>query len=180
MKTKSTEHRILLAAQTLMGSKGYAGVSMSAIADEVGVTKASLYYFFKSKQDIYIRVLGDIIDEVTKHYSVNNDEKVTKASLAKKIVGSLQYGIKKGSIILSPEIDSLPTDSERMQDIEHAAMIMQKTVEQYVKRAGAKNPEFAAQALIDMTHAYVKRAMQHIPQMSQKKFAEQLTTLITH
>src|SRR5262245_44391850 len=38
-------------------ANGYAGTSMSAIAARVGGSKATLYNYFKSKQDLFIAVV---------------------------------------------------------------------------------------------------------------------------
>lgn len=51
---------VLLAAQKVFAEKGYAGASMSAIAQVCGVTKAALYNHFASKEELYFCVLEDI------------------------------------------------------------------------------------------------------------------------
>ena len=43
---------ILTAAGKLFRAKGFAGASLREIGDEAGLRKASLYYYFKSKEDI--------------------------------------------------------------------------------------------------------------------------------
>jgi hypothetical protein len=47
-----TSERILEAARVLFAARGYRATSMQAIADEVGITKAALYYHFESKDEI--------------------------------------------------------------------------------------------------------------------------------
>lgn len=51
---------ILTAAGKLFRTKGYGGTSLREIGDEAGLRKASLYYYFKSKDDI----LASMIEEV--------------------------------------------------------------------------------------------------------------------
>lgn len=48
-----TQEEILSAAFRLFGRFGYDGVSMAAVAAEAGVKKASLYYHYKSKEQLY-------------------------------------------------------------------------------------------------------------------------------
>ena len=43
---------ISLKAPPLLPEKGYAGTSMSAIAQVAGMTKATLYHHFTSKEDL--------------------------------------------------------------------------------------------------------------------------------
>ena len=55
----STKEKILESAKKLFSDYGYSSVSMSEIAKEVKITKAALYYHFKSKKEIYLEVIQD-------------------------------------------------------------------------------------------------------------------------
>lgn len=46
--------------------KGYDGASLSDIAQEVGIKKQSIYSHFKSKDELFITVMEEVIDEETK------------------------------------------------------------------------------------------------------------------
>lgn len=54
-----TRERILTAAARMFTARGFAGTSIRDIADELGVTKAALYYHFTSKDEI----LHEIVDK---------------------------------------------------------------------------------------------------------------------
>ena len=57
-KEQETRRRILKAAEALFLSRGYKGVSMKDIADEVQVTAAALYYHFPGgKQEVFLSML---------------------------------------------------------------------------------------------------------------------------
>jgi AcrR family transcriptional regulator len=60
-----TRERILDAALTLFAEKGYDATSMREIAEQLGITKAALYYHFDSKADIVRAMLADVEDQVT-------------------------------------------------------------------------------------------------------------------
>ncbi len=49
-----TRQRILEVALDLFTEHGYDGTSLREIADELGITKAALYYYFESKEDIFL------------------------------------------------------------------------------------------------------------------------------
>ena len=51
-KDKDTRERILDVALDLFTEQGYDGTSLRQIAEQLGVTKAALYYHFESKEDI--------------------------------------------------------------------------------------------------------------------------------
>jgi len=48
---------IMESAQKLFASKDYDEVSMNSIAKEVGVNKATLYYYFKNKEALYFAIV---------------------------------------------------------------------------------------------------------------------------
>lgn len=49
--------RILAAAEQLFASQGFEAASMSAVAREAGVSKASVFYHFATKRELYLAVL---------------------------------------------------------------------------------------------------------------------------
>jgi len=55
----STRERLREAAFALFGEKGYDGVSMSELAERVGIAKPSLYNYYRSKEDLLL----DLLDE---------------------------------------------------------------------------------------------------------------------
>ena len=57
-KSKNQRAEILEAAVRLFKEKGFAETSMSAIARESGLGQSSLYYWFKSKEDILRELLA--------------------------------------------------------------------------------------------------------------------------
>lgn len=50
---KSTEEKILAAAKKVFTYKGMAGARMQDIADEAGINKALLHYYFRSKEKLF-------------------------------------------------------------------------------------------------------------------------------
>lgn len=56
--------RIAEAAARLFAKKGFQGVSMAALAREVGVGKATIFHHFPSKEDLYFYVLKQACSEV--------------------------------------------------------------------------------------------------------------------
>jgi AcrR family transcriptional regulator len=57
-----TRDRILSVALRLFASQGYATTSLREIADELGVTKAALYFHYKTKEDIVVGILRGHLD----------------------------------------------------------------------------------------------------------------------
>lgn len=77
---KNTEEKILEAARNVFVRKGLEGARMQEIADEAGINKALLHYYFRSKQKlfeaIFKRILSDIFSSISRvfggEYSVED------------------------------------------------------------------------------------------------------------
>jgi AcrR family transcriptional regulator len=61
-----TRGAILRAAERIYADNGLAGARMEAIAAAASVNKALLYYYFKSKEDLYQAVIGSQLREFAK------------------------------------------------------------------------------------------------------------------
>lgn len=58
----STEETILAAAKDIFMRKGFAGTRMQEVADEAGINKAMLHYYFRSKEKLFKVILSEAID----------------------------------------------------------------------------------------------------------------------
>lgn len=56
-----TEDQILNAAKKVFQQQGFAGARMQAIADEAGINKSMLHYYFRSKDKLFQRVFQESI-----------------------------------------------------------------------------------------------------------------------
>lgn len=59
---KETEDKILDAARTIFHKEGYAGARMQQIADEAGINKSMLHYYFRSKDKLFQKVFQEGIN----------------------------------------------------------------------------------------------------------------------
>ncbi len=63
-KQKNTEELILNAAKKLFISHGLEKTKMQQIADEAGINKALLHYYFRSKDKLFEAILEDVFSEI--------------------------------------------------------------------------------------------------------------------
>lgn len=61
---EDTRSRIQAIALRLFTEQGYEATSLREIAEELGVTKAALYYHFKTKEDIVASLAGERVAEM--------------------------------------------------------------------------------------------------------------------
>src|SRR5882672_3266473 len=67
-KNDTTEEKILAAARKVFTTKGMSGARMQDIADEAGINKALLHYYFKNKQklfeEIFMEAAGKLFPKI--------------------------------------------------------------------------------------------------------------------
>lgn len=63
-KEQDTEHRIFEAAQMVFLQKGLADTTMQDIANEAGISRTSLHYYFRNKDKLFEGILSKALDNV--------------------------------------------------------------------------------------------------------------------
>ncbi len=59
----TTEQKILEAARQVFLKKGWNGARMQEIADEAGINKALLHYYYRSKDKLFEAVFNEIFTQ---------------------------------------------------------------------------------------------------------------------
>jgi TetR/AcrR family transcriptional regulator len=55
------EELILTAAESIFATRGFGAATTAEIAKEAGIPKANLHYYFPTKEDLYLKVLENIL-----------------------------------------------------------------------------------------------------------------------
>lgn len=77
------QDRVMDAALQLFLTHGYAGTSLKAVADELGISPPALYWYFPSKEDLYLSVLQRSMEDFTSYVGetiVGDDDPLYKLS----------------------------------------------------------------------------------------------------
>lgn len=64
IKKDNTEEKILNAAQNVFIQKGMDGARMQEIADEAGINKALLHYYFRTKQKLFEAIFSKVLSKI--------------------------------------------------------------------------------------------------------------------
>lgn len=64
IKRDNTEEKILLAAQIVFIQKGMDGARMQEIADEAGINKALLHYYFRTKEKLFNAIFKNVFSKI--------------------------------------------------------------------------------------------------------------------
>lgn len=66
-KREANRRRILTAARTVFGARGYHAATIEDIADEAGLSNGAIYYNFDSKEELFLALLDERLDERLEH-----------------------------------------------------------------------------------------------------------------
>ncbi len=87
-----TEEKILTAARYIFRKRGFYGARMQDIADEAGINKSLLHYYFRSKDKLFHEIVKvDISGLIGKNLSHLNSDKPFEIKLKKFIANYIQH-----------------------------------------------------------------------------------------
>src|SRR5215472_4551895 len=64
IRSETTRQRLVTAARTLFGARGYAEVGTEEIVRAAGVTRGALYHQFRDKADLFAAVAEEVEAEI--------------------------------------------------------------------------------------------------------------------
>jgi len=103
------EKKILDAAKKVFETQGYAGARMQQIADEAGISKASLHYYFRSKENLFERIFDETMSEFMELVSTwNEDTEHWEDKLRYFIRGFFEFLKTKSLLFILGEINRNP------------------------------------------------------------------------
>lgn len=92
--------QILAAANKLLMLQGYSGLAMRQIADEVGVSKAALYYHFKDKEQLFLQILNGYLQKIAQMLnSIETQTPDSRERIRLMIDGILSHPAEQRAVI---------------------------------------------------------------------------------
>ena len=98
-KTQNTKERILEAAKTVFHRKGFEGARMQEIADEAGINKALLHYYFRTKENLFDAVFRAAFQEIFTKLFMTVDADVPLEKKLKNLISEYIGFLQKNSYI---------------------------------------------------------------------------------
>jgi len=183
-KDKSTEETILQVARKAFTQKGLSGARMQDIADEAGINKALVHYYFESKEKLF----GLVFQEEFGKFFFNLAAVITSdAPLFEKIEQVVSLDIDRLSLypdmplFVLNEISRNPemlAEQFKQMRIENILKIFQKQIDNETKKGTIKYIS-AEQLLINIQSLSIfpfiaKPLLKKVMQMSEKKYQEMI------
>jgi AcrR family transcriptional regulator len=98
VKTDAKRQEILDAAAAILRDQGFARASMAAVSKQIGASKATLYRYFSSREDLFLTALLDVAhDEATKLFDMLRPGQDLRVVLER-------FGVRFLELTLSPEV----------------------------------------------------------------------------
>jgi AcrR family transcriptional regulator len=127
---------IITAAGPVFRAKGLANTSVVDVSEQLGVDRASVYYYFNSKQDLFHAVIYDAVHDVVAKAKVRADgagsapEKIT--DILTLVVGAYEEHYPALHVYLQEDLRRVHLDPDDDQASRRAAEQMAALAEEYM------------------------------------------------
>ena len=144
-----TRERILEVAGRLFADQGFAGTSIRDIADELGVTKAALYYHFTSKDAIFAELVEQPLARIRDVMAETNDlsTPAARADFIRRIVGAMADVAPVVAVFKDPQLVGAVG-----AELAQSGVLRDLAMRLAMGRSGVTRPE-------DVSRAHVIRAL---------------------
>lgn len=171
MSEHPTYINILKASKKLFACHGFNKTSTHMIADEVGIKKPSLYYFFKNKEKIYVCILEELFNDTIHLFKKSLDDKV---ELEKCLEALFSLSKKNGPFIFSAH----SLEKESVEKMLNLFQELTCSMHYYLSCQELRiNDEDALRIILDTSQMYAQRIAEHQPTISPAEYAALLTKL---
>ncbi len=178
----STKEKILKEAGKLFSDFGFSGVSMKSIAKKLNITKAALYFHFKSKKEIYLKVL----ERAHQGLMVEIEKEISKAKSFKNLIfrlilSYLKFNLKEKNLIKAIFF-KIP---KREKEIHNFVLEKRKKLKEKIKEILAKkkllkksNINFLVTSLLGIMDKLILEASFFNKKLNIKKSAFQILKIL--
>lgn len=176
-----TREKIIEEARQLFAEKGYEGASMSDVAEAAGIKKASLYYFFKNKEVLFVAVLDHIWSRLSEGIVIMREKRRDYKSDREHFAAVLRSFINnsmQGGVILAISKNLCEKKPSAFKSIFGHIMFARKSLKDGLKAYGVEDPEAAAEVLINACHAYIVHRNDCKSHIGVKKYADYLASIL--
>lgn len=179
--SSETKSKILKITGGLFAKRGYFGVSMQDIADQLSISKTAIYYHFASKEELAKILMRNSVDELKKELKQSVNQSNSAADLIFRLIKTfLDFKIKHPEITL---IHSLGLSNDQRLPIVQFVLNLRKEIIKFIREL-VENLDFLRQftsrtlsILIISLLSFVLSPIQNTPKNT-KQLAQDFTTLI--
>ncbi len=134
-KSQSTEERILEAAKTIFHHKGFEGARMQEIADEAGINKALLHYYFRTKENLFDAVFEAAFREIFAKLFMTVDADIPLEKKLKNLISEYIGFLQKNSYIPGFILAEMNQNPEKIINIFKSSPVSPSMLLERMKRS---------------------------------------------
>jgi AcrR family transcriptional regulator len=132
-KGQRTATRVLEAATTILARDGFGGASLSRIAEEAGVDKRNVLYYYGTREALLVSVVQTVGRRIAEHIDDNLQNIETPEQLADTLVEALWSGITSAPE-LAPSYFALIGGGAASTEVEGALRELKGVYERLIER----------------------------------------------
>lgn len=127
---RDTREEILLVSEKLFSSFNFSSVSMRDIAEELDISKAALYYHFKSKEDIVMEIMKNFQTKMIEELRLVRDLDVDPISKIREMIKVHFLFLHKGKSLL---FFMRPSGSKGLKSLSEARNRIKENINEAVR-----------------------------------------------
>lgn len=172
------KNEIIEAARKLFAAKGFSPTSMDDIARDVGITKASLYYFFESKEKIFETIVEELVSRIKDNLAGELKAcRSGRASMATMINRIITISLKNGIVLRPVDVKMANLHPIIFSKIMPMISAIKNDISRLMNCYGVNQSELAAEILVSSVQSYVLQRKHGLKTAPQKEYSEYLASL---
>ncbi|MBB6448548.1 AcrR family transcriptional regulator [Geomicrobium halophilum] len=117
-KASKKKADILRSTLNILSKKGYHGTTVEEVAAELMLTKGSVYYYFKSKEELIYQCNRLVLEEsIEKVKATSNEHESASAKLWKAMQSHIEYAIQEKTLFMMMFQPETTFSGERLAEI---------------------------------------------------------------
>ena len=116
-KKENTEEKIIDAARSVFIKKGMDGARMQEIADEAGINKALLHYYFRSKEKLFDKVFEGAFNSIAAGLRVTIDSDLSVMDKLKKFIDIYLTALESNPYLPLFVLNEININPDRMKNL---------------------------------------------------------------
>jgi len=137
---ENTEFQILVAAREVFIAKGFEGARMQEIADQAGINKALLHYYFRSKDKLFEAVFSEVAGKLFPAMAQILNAELGVREKISFLVKIYLKGISENPYIPAFVLNTLNTKPERFLNYIKKAEINPRLLQKQIDEEAAQGP----------------------------------------
>lgn len=173
-RNDNVKEKVLSATASLLNTKSLSEITLSEIAHEAGISKGTLYYYYKNKTDIYLDITTGYLNQQYKDLIAWTDNKEKDTSIRRLIMYVVQRNIQSYQTRLHlVNAASLGDDDLRTKLTDLYFSFENLISEKVVERSNLFDPHFFAQLMLLVSDGLIIQEALHNEKFDVEKFVTQ-------